>query len=88
MTDETILTMLKANLQIMPENTLQDEYLNSLITMLFCNIKCRNESDHIWLNNCKQKFLFSCHMFNVKCNILIKLNTNQKSLTSNFFNQW
>lgn len=32
MTDETILTMLKANLQIMPENTLQDEYLNSLIT--------------------------------------------------------
>lgn len=31
MTDETILTMLKANLQIMPENTLQDEYLNSLI---------------------------------------------------------
>ena len=32
MTDDTILTMLKANLQIMPENTLQDEYLNSLIT--------------------------------------------------------
>ena len=32
MTDETILTMLKANLQIMPVNTLQDEYLNSLIT--------------------------------------------------------
>ena len=32
MTDETILTMLKANLQIMPVNTLQGEYLNSLIT--------------------------------------------------------
>ena len=32
MTDETILTMLKANLQIMPGKTLQDEYLNSLIT--------------------------------------------------------
>lgn len=32
MTDETILAMLKANLQIIAGNTLQDEYLNSLIT--------------------------------------------------------
>lgn len=32
MTDETILAMLKVNLQIIAGNTLQDEYLNSLIT--------------------------------------------------------
>ena len=31
MTDETILTMLKANLQIIAGNTLQDEYLRNLI---------------------------------------------------------
>lgn len=32
MTDETILAMLKVNLQIIAGNTLQDEYLRSLIT--------------------------------------------------------
>jgi len=31
MTDETILTMLKANLQIIAGNTLQDAYLQNLI---------------------------------------------------------
>lgn len=31
MTDETILTMLKVNLQIIAGNTLQDEYLRNLI---------------------------------------------------------
>lgn len=31
MTDETILTMLKTNLQIIAGNTLQDEYLRNLI---------------------------------------------------------
>lgn len=32
MTDETILAMLKANLQIIAGNTLQDAYLQNLIT--------------------------------------------------------
>lgn len=32
MADEIILVMLKANLEIIPENTMQDAYLSTLIT--------------------------------------------------------